>query len=170
MKWKTTFDVAISILDGVPTEQQKAALLYTYVGEEVRDLIMMLRLPPMHEGRTLHASEYVALSEGLNEYFRTLVDESTDYARYCARKQGTDESVHTYIIKLYDLALRVGIPRDSVGFRHQFIMGLSNRDLARKATVSGLSISQILDRAGRIEQEDEITKSVWPHPEPRSET
>lgn len=156
LKWKTTFDVSLSICDGMPADHQKTGLLYTYVGDEVRDVIAMLSLPPMHNGRHCREGEYIELSKGLNDYFRTLVDATTDFARYTARKQISGESVHQFAIKLRDLALRVDVGHESIGFRHQFLTGLGNRPLARKATEEGLSIGQVIQQAGRIEQASEV--------------
>lgn len=158
LKWKTTFDIALSICDGVPSDRQKTGLLHTYVGDEVRDVIAMLQLPPMHVGRVCREGEYAELSRGLNDYFRTLVDESTDFARYNIRKQLSGESVHQFAMKLRDLAIRVNIGHETIGFRHQFLMGLSNRALARKANEEGLSIGEIIQQAGRIEQATEIVE------------
>lgn len=152
LKWKTTFDVALSICDGIPSDHQKTGLLYTYVGDEVREVINMLGLPPMHGGRSFHRGDYIELSSGLNDYFRTLVDESTDFARYSARRQQPGESVHEFAIKLRDLAHRVKIAHESIGFRHQFLSGLTNRTLAKKATEEGMSIGSTIEQAGRIEQ------------------
>lgn len=156
LKWKTTFEISISILDGVPSDGQRTGLLYMCVGNEVRDLIAMLKLPPMHEGREFPSGEYQALSDGLNSYFRSLVDVSTDFSRYSARKQGEGEGAHDYAVKLRDLAKRVGIAHGSIGFRHQFLAGLTDRNLAKKATEDRLEISEVLERAGRIEQEAEV--------------
>lgn len=155
LKWKATFDVALSIMDGAPTEHQKAGLLYIHVGEEVRDIINMLQLPPMQGTRAVAGSVYAALSGGLNDYFRTLVDQTTDYARYTSRKQLPGESVHTYAVKLRDLALRVVVGHETVAFRHQLLSGLANRALAKKATEEGavrMTIADIIQQAGRIEQ------------------
>lgn len=152
LKWKTTFDIALSICDGVPTDHQKLGLLYTYVGDETRDVIAMLRLPPMHGDGLLDDSGYEWLSKGLNDYFRSLVDESTDFARYNDRKQLLGESVHQFAIKLRDLAIRVKVAHDSIGFRHQFLAGLANRPLARKATEEGMTIGDVMQQAGRMEQ------------------
>lgn len=151
LKWKTTFDIALSICDGVPTDHQKVGLLYTYVGDETRGVIAMLRLPPMR-GDDLHEGGYQELSQGLNDYFRSLVDESTDFARYNERKQLPNESVHQFAIKLRDLAIRVKVSHDSIGFRHQFLAGLANRPLAKKATEEGMSIGDVMQQAGRMEQ------------------
>lgn len=152
LKWKTTFDVALSICDGIPSDHQKTGLLYTYVGDEVREVIGMLELPPMHGERSFCRGGYIELSSGLNDYFRTLVDESTDFARYSARKQQPGESVHEFAIKLRDLARRVKIAHESIGFRHQFLSGLANRSLATKATEEGMTIGKTIEQAGRIEQ------------------
>lgn len=159
LRWKTTFDVAIAIMDGRPSDTQKIGLLYTHVGDEVRDLITMLKLPPMHSGQTpSDAGLYAELSKGLNDYFRTLVDESTEFARYTARKQATGEGVHKYAMKLRELGERVGVGYDSIPFKHQFIAGLSNREFAIRAKQDGLKIGVILERAGRMEQEAEAEK------------
>lgn len=160
LRWKTTFDVALSICDGVPTDKQKTALLFTYIGDEGREIITMLSLPPMHRNRYCPSGEYEDLSEGLNAYFRTLVDESTDFSRYNARKQQANESVHTYAIKLCDLATRVGVARDSISFRHQFLSGLVDRDLAKKATLEGTEVGIVIQQAGRAEQAREAEQAI----------
>lgn len=156
LKWKTTFDIALSICEGTPSDAQKTGLLHTYVGDEVRDIITMLSLPPMHGSRVYRHGDYTELSMGLNEYFRTLVDETTDFARYNARKQLQRESVHQYAMKLRDLALRVNVGHDSIAFRHQFLAGLANRQLAKKSTEDGTPLNEILRQAGRIEQSAEM--------------
>lgn len=161
-KWKAAFDVALSICDGEPTDQQKVGLLFTYVGDEVRDVISMLHLPPMHGERTLAGAQYTELSAGLNDYFRALVDESTDYARYTSRKQLPGESVHDFAVKLRDLAASVSVGHETVAFRHQFLSGLSNRVLAKKATEEGtarMPISEVIQQAGRIEQAQEAEEA-----------
>lgn len=159
LKWKTTFDVALLICDGEPSDTQKTGLLYTYVGDETRDIINMLSLPPMHGDRTCRDGQYAELSKGLNLYFRTLVDETTDFARYNARKQVQGESVHQFALKLRDLAIRVGVSHDSIAFRHQFLAGLTNRELAKKATEDGSPISTVIQQAGRIEQATEVNEA-----------
>lgn len=165
LKWKTTFDIALSICDGVPSDRQKTGLLYTYVGDDVRDIIGMLSLPPMHNGRPCREGEYTELSKGLNRYFRTLVDATTDYARFTARKQLPNESVHQFAIKLRDLGLRVEVAHESIGFRHQFMSGLANRTLAKKATEEGLSIGGVIQQAGRMEQAAEAESNrQWAEP------
>lgn len=159
LKWKTTFDIALSICDGIPTDFQKVGLLHTYVGDEIRDVISMLNLPPMNSGSHGQHSDYEALSKGLNDYFRALVDSTTDFTRYNARKQAMGESVHQFAMKLRDLAIRVDIGHESIGFRHQFLGGLANRQLAKKATEEGLTIGEVIQQAGRIEQAMEIEES-----------
>lgn len=158
LKWKSTFDIAISIMDGVPSNTQKVGLLYTHVGNEVRDLITMLKLPPMHVSQQPESALYGILTKGLNDYFRTLVDESSEYARYTARKQAAGESVHHFAMKLRELGERVGVAYDSIPFKHQFVAGLANREFAVKAKEDGLLIGVILERAGRMEQDAEAEK------------
>lgn len=100
LKWQKSFDVALSIYASTPSHQQKVALLYTYVGDEVRDIISMLALPPMNEKGSLPPlNEYAALKDGLNDYFRTMVDEATKYSRFIARKQLPEEAVHQFAVK-----------------------------------------------------------------------
>lgn len=43
-------------------------------------------------------TSYNELKDGLNDYFRTLVDEATDYSRFVARAQQKDEAIHQYAI------------------------------------------------------------------------
>lgn len=144
LKWKNMFDVAMSVCGGRPTEAQKAGLLYTHVGDEVRDIISMLELPPMHGGRRVKQGEYVELISGVSDYFHSLVDETTDFARYTTRKQQGSEPVHEFALKLQDLAARVNVARDSIGYRHHFLAGLRDRDFAKKAMVEGMQMGQIL--------------------------
>lgn len=72
------------------------------MGTEVRDVIDMLGLPPNRSGGEM-IGEYARLSCGLNEYFRTLVDEDTDYTRFIERKQMHKEGVNQFAVKLRDL-------------------------------------------------------------------
>lgn len=158
LKWKTTFDISLSICEGEPSEKQKVGLLFTTVGDEVREIIEMLELPPLHRGEPGPHGEYKELSEGLNAYFRSLVDETTDFARYSERKQREGENVSRYLVDLRGLANRVGVAQESIGFRHQFLAGLADRSLAEKAAVDGLDIGIVLRQAGRIEQASEAKK------------
>lgn len=112
----------------------------------------MLELPPLHGGRRCKKGEYAELSVGLNDYFRSLVDEAMDYARYTTRKQLESETVHEFALKLQDLAARVNVTRDSIAYRHQFLSGLRDREFAKKAMVDGMQMRQILQQAGRMEQ------------------
>lgn len=160
LNWKASFDIALAICDGVPTGLQKVGLLYINVGKEVQAVIRMLELPPLHGEKLLRRGLYEELSAGLHSYFRTMVDESTDFARYSARKQNEGETIHDYALALRDLGLRVGIGHDSVGFRHQLIGGLKDKVLAKQAKVEFLQIGELIQRAGRMEQAAEADKMI----------
>lgn len=164
-KWKRTFDVSLSLCDVEPSDWQKTGHLYRCVGEEVRTIIDMLKLPPSHEEPVADGRQWEALSQGLCEYFRAMVDVTTDYARFTAKKQEPGESFHQFAVALRDLGMRVDVGFDSIGFRHQFLSGLANRTLAGRATEDGLAISDVIMRAGRIEQAAEVEpRKQWNEP------
>lgn len=170
VKWKCDFDIAVAVCDGEPSDFQKAGLLHTHAGNEIREVIRMLKLPPLHEGSGDKGQLYKALSSGLNDYFYSLVDETMTFARFTDRKQKHGESTNDYAIALRQLAQGVGIVHGSVAFRHQFLSGISNRPLAGRAVEEGLSISEVIQRAGRIEQSSEAFKeNSWAQPARQAE-
>lgn len=159
IKYKQLFDIALSICDGSPMESQKAGLLFMYAGEEVRQIVTTLSLPPLHGDRLCCDGEYVELSRGINAFFRALVDDTTDVARYEAKKQEPGESVHQYLMKLRELAAAIKIEHGSPHFKFHFLEGLANKELAKRATEEKLEMKTIVDRAGRIEQEAEMART-----------
>lgn len=164
LDWKRNFDVTLSLSEDGATQLQKAGLLYTSVGEEVRKHIQVLRLPPMHEGPWCSGNEYFALSDGLNKFFRGLVDESVDFDKYAAAKQDPSEGVHKYSMRLRGLAERCGIEPSSVAFRHQLLKGMKDRTLAQKAKQERLSIKDVILQASRKELDDETGSNKFNEP------
>lgn len=160
LKWKNAFDVALSIIDGNPSDNQKVGLLFTNAGDEIREVITTLSLPPMHEGRERGENDYKVLSNGLNAFFRSLVDESTEIARYEARKQESGETARQFLMKLRELAGQVAVDHGSPHFRHRFLAGLANRDLAKRAIEEMLDLKTVVERAGRLEQEAEMARTA----------
>lgn len=160
LKWKNAFDIAISILDGDPSEGQKTGLLFTNAGDEIREAITTLALPPMQGSQHFPEGEYKALSNGLNAYFRSLVDESTEIARYEARKQEPGETARQYLMKLRELASQVAVDHGSPHFRHRFLAGLANKDLAKRAVEEMLEVKTVVERAGRLEQGAEMARVI----------
>lgn len=157
-KWKIMFDIALAICDGEPTDFQKVGYLHTHVGEEVRDIIVMLELPPAHGQRRVEGTMFEMLSQGLDDYFHTLVDESTNFARFSDRMQRETESANEFAMALRHLGVPVGINHGTTAFRHRFLEGLSNRTLAERAMEEGLPIAEVIRRAGRIEQSAEVSR------------
>lgn len=161
-KWKSTFDISLAICDGEPTEFQEVGLLHTHVGEEVRNVIRMLKLPPMHGDKTFPEGIYAKLSTGLDDYFHSMVDESIGFARFSERQQLPGESAGDFAVALHHLGEPVGIGHGSMAFRHRFLSGLANRGLAGRAVEEGLSMEEVIKRAGRIEQSTEVLNKSNP--------
>lgn len=159
VKWKAAFDIALAVAGGAPSELQKAGMLFTCVGDEIRDVVTMLELPPLHEERRCESGEYVELSKGLHNYFRTLVDESTLHARYHARVQQSAETAHDFCLHLRQLGKAISVDHGSFQFKHHFLAGLLNRTLAERAVEEDLSVAEVFRRSGRIEQANEVRKA-----------
>lgn len=154
LDWKSAFDIALTVCDGTPTEQQKAALLYTSVGTETQKTINLLKLPPMHNGGWDAGNEYGILSSGLNTFFRGMVDETVDYARFHDAKQNQTEDIHRYTMRLRELAVGINISPGSFAFRHQLLKGMRNRELAAKAADDNIPLGELIPIAARKEQRE----------------
>lgn len=152
--WKMAFDIALEACDGSPSDRQKASLLFTCVGAKVKAIIKLQDLPPVRPS-TGSGGEYNELSAGLNDYFRTRVDEASEYERYASRRQKPDEAVHDYLVALRKLAVRANVDHSVTAFKHQFLKGLTNRALAKKARHEGLDIAVVVVQANRMEQDAE---------------
>jgi hypothetical protein len=166
LDWKGAFDVALSVCDSQPSEQQKAALLFTTVGPETQRTIRLLALPPMHQGSSCNGREYDTLSTGLNSFFRGMVDESVDYSRFHDASQEAAEGIHKYTLRLRALAASVNVAPSSFAFRHQLLKGMRDRELAVKAADDSIAIAELIQIAARKEQRE--ASSVLRKPEPWS--
>lgn len=154
LDWKGSFDVALTVCEGTPSEQQKVGLLFTSVGTETQKTIKLLGLPPMHHGGWEAGDEYSELSRGLNKFFRGMVDETIDYARFHDAKQGQAEDIHRYTMRLRELAVGINISPASFGFRHQLLKGMRNRELAAKASDDNIPLGELIPMAARKEQRE----------------
>lgn len=154
LDWKGVFDVALSVCDARPTEQQKASLLFTSVGQETQKAITLLGLPPMHRGGWGMGSEYEELSQGLNSFFRGMVDEAVDYSRFHDAKQSATEGIHDYTLRLRGLASCVNVEPASFAFRHQVLKGMRNKELATKAGDMNIPLGELIRIAARKEQRE----------------
>lgn len=174
LDWKGVFDVALAVCDDQPSEQQKVLLLFTSVGPETQRTIRLLGLPPMHRGNSIAGREYEELSRGLNSFFRGMVDESIDYARFHEAKQERDEGIHKYSLRLRGLATCVNIVPTSFAFRHQLLKGMRDRELATEAADDSIPLGILIQTAARKEQRemDEASKRLdpWRSEEPRAPT
>lgn len=154
LDWKEGFDVALTVCEGNPSEQQKVGLLFTSVGAETQRTIRILGLPPTHAGGWSNGNEYESLSRGLNNYFRGMVDEAVDYARFHDAKQGLSEDIHRYTMRLRELAAGINVAPSSFGFRHQLLKGMRNRELAAEATDDNIPLGELIPIAARKEQRE----------------
>lgn len=151
LDWKGSFDVALSVCEGNPSEQQKAALLFTSVGPETQKTIRLLALPPMQKGDWSLGREYLELSNGLNSFFRGMVDEAIDFSRFHGVQQEHSEGIHKYTLRVRGLAVCVNIDPSSSAFRHQLLKGMRDRELAIKATDENIPLSVLIQTAARKE-------------------
>lgn len=154
LNWKGVFEVALSVCDAQPTEQQKASLLFTSVGQETQKAITLLSLPPMHKGGWSTGTEYDELSQGLNSFFRGMVDEAVDYSRFHDAKQSATEEIHDYTLRLRGLASCVNVDPSSFAFRHQVLKGMRNKELATKAGDMNIPLGELIRIAARKEQRE----------------
>lgn len=161
LDWKGVFDVALSVCEAQPTEQQKASLLFTSVGQETQKVITLLALPPMHRGGWESGTEYSELSRGLNSFFRGMVDESVDYARFHDAKQGVAEGIHDFTLRLRSLAAGTNTDPTSFAFRHQVLKGMKNQELAIKANDQGIPLGELIRIAARKEQREASASNPW---------
>lgn len=155
LDWKAVFDVALSVCDAPPTERQKASLLFTSVGPETQRIITLLSLPPMHKGEWNNGTEYEELSGGLNSFFRGMVDETVDYARFHDAKQGAAEGIHAFTLRMRSLASSVNVDPTSFAFRHQILKGMRNKELALKASDMSTPLGELIRIAARKEQREQ---------------
>lgn len=150
---KSVFDVALSVCNAMPSEQQKASLLYTCYGPETQKVIKLLSLPSMHSGGWI-ANEYQELSIGLNNFFRGMVDESVDYSRFHDAKQGENEDIHKYTLRLRGLATCIDVSPALFAFRHQLLKGMRNREFAIKASDDNIPLRELIQISARKEQRE----------------
>lgn len=153
LDWKGSFDIALTVCDGTPTDQQKVGLLFTSVGTETQKNIKLLGLPPMHSGGW-EGDEYNTLSRGLNNFFRGMVDETVDFARYHDAEQAPNEDIHRYTMRLRELALGINVNPASFAFRHQLLKGMRNRELAAKAADDNIPLGELIPIAAQKEQRE----------------
>lgn len=164
MDWKEGFDIAAAVCVPELTEQQKARLLFTSVGTETQKVIRLLGLPPSNKLPWASEREFSDLSIGLNKFFRAMVDESVDHARFHECKQEPKEGIHDYAMRLKRLATGINIDPASFSFRHQMLKGMRNKDLAIKASDDNIPLGDVIQTAARKEQREasEVTKKLDP--------
>lgn len=157
--WKAGFDVALSITGTNYSQLQKAGLLYTSIGPDTQKIIQLLQLPPQSNKPGGQGHEYGELSQGLNDFFRGMVDESVDHNRFYDSKQTVKESIHEFIFRLRTLAMTIGVEPNSFAFRLQFLKGMRNRELATRAGDENTPLKDIVQAAARREQREAIEAS-----------
>lgn len=162
LDWKEGFDVAASVCVPSLTDQQMSRLLFTSVGPETQKIIRLLGLPPSEKGPWPAGREFSDLSSGLNRFFRGMVDESVDHARFHEGKQGQKEGIHDYAMRMKRLAASVDVNPSSFSFRHQLLKGMRNQDLAIKATDDNIPLGDIIQTAARKEQREASEQAKRP--------
>lgn len=154
LDWKKGFDIAAAVCVPQLSEQQKTRLLFTSVGMETQKIIRLLGLPPSNKYPWAAEREFSDLSMGLNKFFRAMVDESVDHARFHECKQEAREGIHDYAMRLKRLATGIDIDPASFSFRHQMLKGMRNKDLAMKAADDNIPLGDVIQTAARKEQRE----------------
>lgn len=167
IEWRGSFGVAAQICGEPFSEQQLAGLLYNAIGLQWQRQIRSLRLPPFHTPGTHVGREYTELLRGLESYFRCLVDEGTDYAKFEEAKQEGKEATCDYAMRLRGLAERAGQSLSSFSFRSQFLKGMRDKQLAERAMHYKMPLMEVIDVATRKEQTPSVQEPLqqWKFPE-----
>lgn len=148
--WRKQFKISIS-LAGSLTQKQKASLLFMSIGAEMQSIITAKNLMLEIDETEANFAHYDHLMTKLNEYFRDTTDATVDLETFSTMKQDVKETARDFEVRLMRQAAVCGL-KDSVDLvKNQYIRGMQNRELSKRAFVESWKLQDLVAAAARDE-------------------
>ncbi|XP_055591507.1 uncharacterized protein K02A2.6-like [Uranotaenia lowii] len=142
------FEMAAS-LGNAHSSRQKAQLLYISLSDQLQGIVNAFYLMP----DLSNPSCFEDFVKNIEKHLLSMTDTSAEHDSFQAMKQGVDESVVTFHSRLVEKVRLCGYSReDQEKFvRTQLLKGITNRDVAKFARLSGSDVNFIVQSATREE-------------------
>lgn len=135
---------------GKISQVKRANMLFVTVGDEVQEIIGAKSMLPDDELEET-VPVYDNLVTKLNDYFKSLADPSLNLMRFDSIKQGKDEGVHDYQIRIFRLAEICGMRDNEMLLKERFTKGLFDKELAETSYILNWSLEETALAAARKE-------------------